>query len=92
MKASQAVSWKRQRSQYNLFSSYEYCTGGFVRSENEARILYTVEKGIILQSNSGHLEKIHRRATRRNYFAFISTVSRGTALSLHFQVPMYGNR
>ena len=25
-------------------SVIEYCTGGLVRSENEARILYTVEK------------------------------------------------
>ena len=35
-----------------------------VRSEYEARILYTVEKGFILQSKSAHFEKIRRRATR----------------------------
>ena len=41
--ASRAVSWERRRSQYNQFSTY-YCTGGLVRSDNEARMLYTVEK------------------------------------------------
>ena len=43
-KVSRTVSWERRWSQYNLFSaSIEYCTGVLVRSENEARILYTVE-------------------------------------------------
>ena len=37
-------------------------TGGLVRSENEARILYTVEKGFILNSKGAHFEKIRRRA------------------------------
>ena len=50
------------------FPHIEYCTGGLVRSENEARILYTVEKGFILQSKSAHFEKIRRRAARSEYF------------------------
>ena len=37
-KASRVV-WEQRRSQYNRI----LCTGGLVRSENEARILYTVE-------------------------------------------------
>ena len=46
-------------------SIIEYCTGGFVRSENEARILSTpLKRGFILPSKGGHLEKIRRRATR----------------------------
>ena len=33
-----------------------------VESENEARILYTIEKGFILQSKGAYFEKIHHRA------------------------------
>ena len=41
MKASLVV----ERRLYNLFSTWiEYCTGGLVRSANDARILYTFEK------------------------------------------------
>ena len=38
--------------------------GGLARSENEARMLYTVEKGFIWQSKCAHFEEIRRRATR----------------------------
>ena len=37
-------------------------TVALVRSENAARILYTVEKGFILQSTGENFEKIRRQA------------------------------
>ena len=44
---------------------------GSVRSENEARILYTVEKGFIWQSKRAHLEKFPPpRYARRITFHF----------------------
>ena len=71
----------RDRNYPNL-----YLTEGLVRSENEARILYTVEK-FILQSKGAHFEKIRRR-TKRGEITFHS-VSRGTAWPLHFKFASY---
>ena len=69
------------------FPHIEYCTGGLVRSENEARILYTVEKGFVLQSKSEHSEKIRRRATRGEItFLSFSNASRGTAWASTLQI------
>ena len=42
----------------SVFHIIEYCTGGLVRSENEATILCIVEKTFILQSNGAHFSKI----------------------------------
>ena len=64
------------------FPHIEYCTGGLVRSENEARILYTIEKGFILQSKGVHFEKIRRRA-------YFSSASHGEAWPLHFKFASY---
>ena len=50
-------------TQYWSVREYNDCTVGLVRPENEARILYTVEKDVILQSKSAHFEKIRRRPT-----------------------------
>ena len=52
-------------------------------TENEARILYTVKKGIILQSKSAHFEK------NRSCAYIFSSASRATAWPLHFTfLPM----
>ena len=46
---------------------------GSVRSENEARILYTVEKGFIWQSKRAHFEKnLPPRYARRITFHFLA--------------------
>ena len=59
-----------------------------MRSENEARILYTVEKGIIFKG--AHFEKIRRRATRSEFtFHYFSSASRDTAWPLPFKFASY---
>ena len=90
--ASWAVSWERRRSQYNLFSTYkiEYCTGGLVSSENEAIILYTVEK-TEPGSLKVHTSKKIRRHTRGEitFHFFFSSASGGIAWPLHFKFASY---
>ena len=73
------------------FPHIEYCTGGLVRSENEARTLYTVEKKGLFCSPKVHtLKEIRRRATRgETTFHFLSSASRGIAWPLHFKFASY---
>ena len=72
-----------RQSQYHHIN----CTGGLVRSENEGRILYTVEKRL---SKCAYLERIRCRATQGEiYFPFFSSATHGTAWPLHFKFASY---
>ena len=59
--------------------------------ENEARILYTVEKGFILQSKGGHFGKNSPpHIARRSCFPFFFT--HGLYTSNLLSTPMYRHR
>ena len=59
-----------------------------VESENEAVILYTVEKGFILQSKGSHFEKIRRR-TMCGEIAALCAAQRGFYTSNLLPTLMY---
>ena len=97
LQATKAIAWLRSvRNDDEVgiigFPHKINCTGGLVRSENNARTLYTVEKRLFLQSKSAHFEKFRRRAMRGKitflFLAALRAAQHGLYTSNLFPTPM----
>jgi len=76
---------KAGQSQSADFNMNWIFTGRSGRSENEARILYTLYKGFTLQSKGAHFENIHCWATGGEITHIPFAPSCGTAWPLHVE-------